>query len=131
MGVQGSVDPKVTFGHYLADLRVQRGRELGELARATRIPESLLQALEYGDVERLPDRVFLANFLRAYAGELGLPHDELEARFDAAYGRPQEPDPAALERERLRRARWQAGVLAVLALAGLAIFIWMNRPVPR
>lgn len=129
--MQGNVDPRVTFGHELARLREGRRRELGEVARATRIPESLLQALEYGDAERLPDRVFVANFLRAYAGELGLPQDALEARFYEAYGRPQEEDPSVLERQRLRRARWQAGILAVLALAALVAFIWLNRPVPR
>ncbi len=127
----GSADPKVTFGHYLAELRMQRGRELGELARATRIPESLLQALEYGDAERLPDRVFVANFLRAYSGELGLRQDDLEARFYEAYGRPLEEDPAALERERQRLARWQAVGVALAALLGLAVFLWINRPVPR
>ena len=121
----------MTFGHYLAGLRAERGRKLGELARATRIPESLLQALEYGDAERLPDRVFLANFLRAYAAELGLPQEEMEARFLDAYGRRLAVDPSALERERLRRARWQAGMVAALALAGFLAFLWLNRPVPR
>jgi len=129
--VTGSADPKVTFGLYLADLRVQRGRELGELSRTTRIPETLLQALEYGDAERLPDRVFVANFLRAYAEELGLRQDDLELRFYGAYGRPAEQDPAVLERARQRRARWQAVGVLVVALLGLAVFLWLNRPVPR
>ena len=127
----GSADPRVTFGHYLAGLREQRVRELGELARATRIPASLLQALEYGDAERLPDRVFVANFLRAYAAELGLRQDELEGRFYGAYGRAAEEDPAVLERERQRRARWQAGGVLLIGLAGLVTFLWLNRPLPR
>lgn len=120
-------EDKVELGRYLAAQRMQRGRELRELAQATRIPASLLEALEYGDGERLPDRVFLANYLKAYAAELGLPLQELEARFYAAYGRAEEVDPVALERVRRRRALVQAVIVGALVVAGIVAFFVMNR----
>ncbi|MEN9797099.1 MAG: hypothetical protein RL653_795 [Pseudomonadota bacterium] len=123
----GVQEQRAELGRYLAAQREQRGRELRELAKATRIPASLLEALEYGDAERLPDRVFLANYLKAYAAELGLPLAELEARFQAAYGRAEEIDPVALERARRRRALLHAVIAGALALAGLVAFFVMNR----
>jgi cytoskeletal protein RodZ len=125
--VAGAQEERVELGRYLTAQRERRGRELRELAQATRIPASLLEALEYGDAERLPDRVFLANYLKAYAAELGLPLSELEARFQAAYGRAEEIDPVALERERRRRAMVHAVLAGGLALAGLVLFFFMNR----
>src|ERR687892_430256 len=73
-----SVDP-AEFGRYLAQQRELRGMTREDVAARTKIPSSLLLALENGEAERLPGRVFVANYVRAYAEVIGLAPEETVA----------------------------------------------------
>jgi len=67
------------LGEYLKRERELRQISLSKIADETKIPFRYLEAIERGDVEKLPGEVYLKGFLRSYALELGLDdHDVLE-----------------------------------------------------
>ena len=113
------------FGKFLSQQRELRGMSKEEVATATRIPLSVLGALESGHVERLPGRVFVVNYIRAYATVIGLNPDDAVLRFEETDSTAKtSPPPAALERQRMQSALWKlllaAGLLAVLVYLLLA-----------
>jgi cytoskeletal protein RodZ len=114
----------VEFGKYLSQQRELRGLSRDEVSRVTKISPSLITALEEGQVERLPGRVFVVNYVRAYAQVIGLEPDEAVLRYEEVDKATPEPSPVVLERERRRRAWFiLAGVLLVLGVG--AYVAWM------
>ncbi len=119
-------------GRALREARERLGYTLEEVERATRIRARHLEALEAGDLDRLPSPVHARGFLRNYADFLGLDSDALLLRFAEhlqARGRA-----AAIERDtrpsvtvRRRRPAWLSVdllVAAVVVAAVLAVVVW-------
>ena len=79
-------------GTHLRQLREARGVSLEEIARATRVNSSYLQALEADDHASLPVPVFTRGFIRAYCQALGEAPDQSLALYD---GRNESPVPVA------------------------------------
>jgi cytoskeleton protein RodZ len=113
-------------GRYLQGLRLARGASLDDIARATRVGRSHLEALEADAAAELPAPVFVKGFIRAYC-------EFLQARPDEAlerYGR-HAPAPAPPPRSFrvVRRAPSRLGspiavsllLLAVLSAALIAV----------
>jgi cytoskeleton protein RodZ len=69
------------IGASLESERQQQGVSLEEVAVKTYIPLRLLQALEEGQIDRLPEPVFIQGFIRRYADVLGLNGTELSKTF--------------------------------------------------
>jgi len=127
------------FGRYLKQQRELRGLSIEAVAQSTKIPPTLIGALEEGHAERLPERVFMLNYIRSYAAAVGLSADEAVARYDEIPGAPRaaEFDPPALEKARRERALTVASVVAaavallVSAAVGQALYEaalrWANR----
>jgi cytoskeletal protein RodZ len=69
------------IGEHLCKERQARSIPLEEVALKTYIPLRLLQALELGQVERLPEPVFVQGFIRRYADILGLDGTVLASTF--------------------------------------------------
>ena len=72
----------VEAGQQLFEARQRRGLTLDEISRTTKIPVSLLRAIERNDVARLPQGFFTRAFVRAYAAEVGLDADHILESFD-------------------------------------------------
>ncbi len=113
------------FGRFLKAQREHRGLSVEEIARSTKIPPTLIGALEAGHAERLPERVFILNYIRSYAAAVGLSGDDAVARFEEIPGAPRAEafDPAALEvarRERAVTMLWAVVAGSALLVAGLA-----------
>jgi cytoskeletal protein RodZ len=120
----------VEFGKYLSQQRELRGLSRDEVSRVTKISPSLITALEEGQVERLPGRVFVVNYVRAYAQVIGLEPDEAVLRYEEVDKATPEPSPVVLERERRRRAWFiLAGVLLVLGV-GAYVALLLSGKVP-
>ena len=68
---------RVEVGQQLFEARQRRGLTLDNIAQSTKIPVSLLRAIECDDAARLPQGFFTRAFVRAYANEVGLNADEL------------------------------------------------------
>lgn len=73
-----------SIGTYLRRRREERAMSVGELSRATRIPASALCRIENDQFDDLPGEVFVRGFLRAYARAVGLPVDDVVARYTSS-----------------------------------------------
>ena len=111
-----------TLGIWLRQVREAQGSTLEEAEAATRIRARLLEALEAGDYAAFPGGdVQLRGFLRIYARYLGLPPDEVLARYNAEVhgveatspSAPAEEQPIALARAPTRPMTFQPPNVAV------------------
>jgi cytoskeleton protein RodZ len=75
------------FGATLREARARRGVSLRQIANATKISVSVLEALERNDISRLPGGIFGRAFVRSYAIEVGLDPEEAIQDFIAQFPR--------------------------------------------
>ncbi len=111
------------FGRYLTQQRELRGVSRADVATATKIPVNLLAALETGEVERLPERIFVVNYIRAYAQVIGLESQEAVLRFEEI-DKSLQSERESTKAERPRRGQrlaWPVIVIAVLLLAAITV----------
>ena len=87
--------PPGNFGRSLREARERRGISLRQIANATKIGMSALEALERNDISRLPGGIFSRAFVRSYALEVGLDPEatlqEFIAQFRTIRSRPPIP----------------------------------------
>ena len=81
---------KETFGPSLKQRRESQGLALKAIADTTKIQESLLAALERGDVSRWPSGIVRRGFIRAYAAAVGISPELLVAEFSRLF--PENPE---------------------------------------
>lgn len=118
-GVEGGAD----IGMALKSAREFRGLTTQDVADATRIRQSYIEAIEDLRFEDLPSRPFTIGYVRAYAGLLGLDAEAAVARFktDAPDDGAELRAPVGVRRERdPRLALIFAGGLLVVG----AILLW-------
>jgi cytoskeleton protein RodZ len=77
--------PSGGLGAKLRDARERRGVSLRQIANATKISTSALEALERNDISRLPGGIFSRAFVRSYAVEVGLDPDAAIQEFVAQF----------------------------------------------
>jgi cytoskeletal protein RodZ len=77
-----------SVGAHLRQLREARGISLGEIARATRVNASYLNALEAEDWAELPVPVFTRGFIRAYCQALGEAPEESLSMYEGRSAAP-------------------------------------------
>jgi len=120
------------FGSKLREARERRGVSLRQIANATKISVSVLDALEHNDISRLPGGIFGRGFVRSYAIEVGLDPEatiqDFMARFphdSVTVGHPmseQTEDNEVLESDR-RMAGTFLSLLAIsLPIAGAVLY---------
>jgi len=121
-GSSAVLDDSVSLGAALRAARQAAGLTVADIARATRVRPSHVEAIERFDLGALPSRPFAIGYVRAYANALGADEDRAVGRF-----RSESPDadtvlrgPGGIDRRGRRRAPWlTAGVvIAVGALVG-------------
>src|SRR3989475_6942004 len=69
------------FGNKLREARERRGISLREIATATKISVSALEALERNNISRLPGGIFSRAFVRSYAIQVGLDPEDTVRDF--------------------------------------------------
>ena len=121
------------FGATLRAAREARRVSLRQIANATKISMTALEALERNDVSRLPGGIFTRSFVRSYADEVGLDPDETIREFlahfpidDIADGSPyatgsQEQD-LFLSQQRMASTVLRLIILSA-PVAGLLLFV--------
>jgi len=86
-----------SLGDWLQSARLSRGESLDDVARITRIGKSYLEAIEQGELHKLPSEAYAKGFIRLYATHLGLSGDEAVARLQGGVepvaGKLDEPAP--------------------------------------
>nr|WP_211194020.1 helix-turn-helix domain-containing protein [Pyxidicoccus fallax] len=125
----GPVD-HVEFGKYLSQQRELRGLSRDDVARETKIPPTLIAALEAGQVERLPSRIFVVNYIKAYAQVIGMSPEEAVLRYEEVDKAVPAPAPAQLERERRKRAYVGLSALLVVVALGVYLFLVLSGKLP-
>src|SRR5437870_8851903 len=73
------------FGGTLREARERRGVSLRQIAEATKIGISALEALERNDISRLPGGIFSRAFVRSYAAEIGVDPEQTVREFLAQF----------------------------------------------
>ncbi len=95
----------MSVGEILRRTRLYYGLRIEDVEAALRIRVSQLSALEEGDIEKLPGRVYAIGFLRAYAEFLGLDGDKMVHLFKAQMlgnkSRPELSFPASASESKL------------------------------
>ncbi len=71
----------LSFGRYLKAVRIEKGINLEEVSRETRIRMDNLLLIEKEDHDKLPAEVFMRGFLRAYARAIGADDEEAVRRY--------------------------------------------------
>lgn len=110
------------LGVYFRELRLARGLSLDEVARATRVSQRYLEALEGDRLGDLPAPVFTKGFIRAYAQVLREPPDEALARYRELLGEPTVQDPPATGSADFRGRRPALVSLVLLIGLGIGLF---------
>lgn len=114
-----------SIGDKLRRLRKEQAKSIQDIARALRIGEHYLRAIENMDRQGLPERVYSLGFVRSYACHLGLdPHSSLTQFKEEIYEDYQGeilslPEPLS----EASRANWKILVIC-FSLIGLVIFSW-------
>ncbi len=76
----------LSVGEILRRTRVHYGQSLEQIEHVLRIRASQLEALETGNIDQLPGRVYAIGFVRAYAEYLGLDGDKMVHLFKQQSG---------------------------------------------
>lgn len=74
-------EPDSTVGAELREARTAAGKSLEDVGTALRIRPELLEALETGQISKLPGRPYAIGFVRSYSELMGLDSDDLVSRF--------------------------------------------------
>src|ERR1700733_16024802 len=74
------------LGLLLKQKREEKKVTLEEVSLATKIGVRILQALEDGDLEKLPPKAFVRGFIQSYAKYLNLDVKEILAKFQESVG---------------------------------------------
>lgn len=121
-----------TFGERLKRERELREVSLEEVAKATRISERFLQALENEDWNKLPGGLFGRAFVRTTARYLGLDEENLLGEYDLARGETMASTSVRPEERIPSPPRWipvalvLGALLLLLALAFGAFYAWRS-----
>jgi cytoskeleton protein RodZ len=120
------------FGATLRDARTRRGVSLRQIANATKISFSVLEALERNDISRLPGGIFVRAFVRSYAIEVGLDPEAAIQDFIAQFphdsvtvGHPtseQNEDNEALESDRRMAGTFLSLLVISIPIAGAVLY---------
>lgn len=120
------------FGGKLREARERRGVSLRQIANATKIAVSVLEALERNDIARLPGGIFGRAFVRSYAIEVGLDPETTIQEFIAQFpndsvtvGHPtshQVEDHQAVESDRRMAGTFLWLVLISVPVAGVVLY---------
>ncbi len=73
------------FGEQLKRAREETGVLLEDIVAETKVSRTILEAMEEGRFDRLPERVFSRSFVAQYASTVGLDQEPLLKEFDRAW----------------------------------------------
>ena len=82
-------DARPDFGAQMRRQREGRGITLRQIADATKISMSALEALERSDISRLPGGIFLRACVRSYGTEIGLDPEQTVRDFMVQFANDQ------------------------------------------
>lgn len=134
--VRSGHDERLTAGAILASSREARGLSVSDVARLLKLTPPQVEALEAGEYDRLPGRVFARGFLRNYAKLLEIDPQPLLRSVDFDIPRPELVElrtPSEIVIPRDDHARWPlySALTAVAVVGALAVYEFGFNEPPR
>lgn len=133
---QDSATEQESVGMKLARARESQDMSVADVARALRLSEKQVEALESGDYGKLPGRTFVRGFARNYARLVHLDADEilkacLPAQTETESNHIQAPSEQIIFSEHQRKPwlKWLAVGFVVVAVTSWGVLEWLG-PVP-
>lgn len=119
---------EIPVGEILRRTRVHYKQSIPDIERALRIRADQIEAIETGNVEKLPGRVYAVGFIRTYSEYLGLDGDKMVALFKTQSIDRTEPPPPLIFPEKVSDARIPSKwlIAASLLLIGLVVAFWSS-----
>ena len=74
------------YGQYLKQIRVEKNISLDRVSKITKISIQMLELIETEDEDQLPENLFVRNFIRLYAGALGIDGQDALNRYSPKTG---------------------------------------------
>lgn len=120
----------MSIGEQLRQAREQHNVSLHAIAEKTNISVRFLDAIEKGQIDKLPGGIFTRGFVRSYAGQVGLDPDETVRAFVAAH-----PEVRADDEVDQAESSTRAGAVAkvalliavLLAVVAGGVYWWLTR----
>jgi cytoskeletal protein RodZ len=114
------------IGTTLREARQRKGIALGDVSNATNISIHVLEALERGEMARVPRGLFARAFLRAYARHVGLDAERIVRAYVAEHEPVPEDELQPLRARYAARPVPRSGWLrpTLLAVVGLCLIIY-------
>ncbi|MEY9213380.1 helix-turn-helix domain-containing protein [Thermobifida halotolerans] len=127
-----------TIGQGLVDARRRRGRSVHQLSEATRIPPTVIHAMERDDFTACGGDFYARGHLRTLCAVLDIDPDPLLRRFDAEHAEapPQPRDVTEIlapPHDRTEGRQWGWTAVVASAVVALAVSAWPgpDRPADR
>ena len=125
------------LGDTLRKRRIELGKTLTDAEAATRIRARLLDALEEGAYDRLPNPAYVRGYITSYARWLELEAAPLLTMYRAESGAvgptnaiPRR-EPVVVPRERAHAVPWKAAVIIAIVLLTILLAFWGVRALNR
>lgn len=118
-------------GLQLSSLRQQKGYTIEYVASKLHLRVRIIELIEAGDFQSLPEPVFIKGYLRAYSKLLGVSPDPFLAVFDNQYVIEKKPERAALwqSKRESHKAEYFIRSFTILFAIGVlvAVGIWWQK----
>lgn len=105
-----------SVGEILRETRKRQKKSLEEIAKNTKIPLKVLEALEKDDFSSLPPATFIQGFIKNFAKELGVDPQRVLAIFRRDFIHKQSKDQLRFGLETESGLRWRPKLTLILAV---------------
>lgn len=111
----------LSFGRYLKAVRLEKGIDLEEVSKETKIGMDYLLLIEKENHDRLPADVFVKGFLRAYAQAIGADSHEAVQLYQDSRQTFQDAAEFDADLKKADKAFWPRLLLSLGALLGIMV----------
>jgi cytoskeleton protein RodZ len=119
-----------TLGADLQHARELAGLSIDDMSARTKIRRHLLEAIERNDFASIPGGLLARGYLRAYAGEVGLPPETIAARYQTEFGGDAPPMAEAFkyrtdawDLSRADQSNVTVAMVVLIAIVGVWIYL--------
>ena len=117
-------------GQQLATIRQQKGYTIEYVASKLHLRVRIIELIETGDFNLLPEPVFIKGYLRAYSKLLGISPEPFLAVFNSQYAHEKKPERALWQSKReSHKAEYFIKLITVLFAIGVlvAVGVWWQK----
>ena len=123
-----------TLGDYLKNNREAQNITLEEVAQATRIRRTILEAIENNHFDLIPPKVFTQGFIKSYASYLGLDENDVIKRYhevmESLEAKKEADEPVERQPPQPFLTPGRLLVLAIVCIVALSLWLLGKNPQP-